>query len=44
VADNQGDWVATSALYHVQEGNFYGHVASLVEEGLEKRKSLCAAD
>ncbi len=30
VADNQGDWVATSALYHVEEGNFYGHVASLV--------------
>ena len=32
--DNQGDWVGTSPLYHVQEGKFYGHPASLVwEEG-----------
>jgi hypothetical protein len=30
VTDNQGDWVGTSKLYHVQEGNFYGHPASLV--------------
>lgn len=30
VADNQGDWVATSALYHIKEGAFYGHPASLV--------------
>ena len=30
VTDNQGDWVGTSALYHVQEGNFYGHPASLI--------------
>ena len=30
VADNQGDWVATSALYHIQPGKFYGHPASLV--------------
>jgi len=30
VADNQGDWVATSALYHIQQGEFYGHPASLV--------------
>ena len=30
VADNQGDWVATSALYHIEEGKFYGHPASLV--------------
>jgi hypothetical protein len=29
VADNQSDWVETSALYHVQENNFYGHPASL---------------
>jgi len=28
--DNQGDWVGTSKLYHVQEGNFYGHPASLI--------------
>lgn len=28
--DNQGDWVGTSALYHVREGNFYGHPAGLV--------------
>lgn len=30
VTDNQSDWVETSALYHVQEGHFYGHPASLV--------------
>ena len=30
VADNQGDWVASSALYHIEEGKFYGHPASLV--------------
>ena len=30
IADNQGDWVATSALYHVEQGKFYGHPASLV--------------
>src|SRR5687768_16313260 len=30
IADNQGDWVATSALYHIEEGKFYGHPASLV--------------
>lgn len=28
--DNQGDWVGTSPLYHVQKGRFYGHPASLV--------------
>lgn len=37
VADNQGDWVATSALYHIEEGKFYGHPASLVwKEGWNK--------
>ncbi len=30
VTENQGDWVGTSALYHIQEGNFYGHPSSLV--------------
>ncbi len=30
VTDNQGDWKGTSALYHAQEGGFYGHPASLV--------------
>ncbi|MFC3121384.1 hypothetical protein [Agaribacter flavus] len=30
VTDNQGDWLGTSPLYHVQEGKFYGHPASLV--------------
>lgn len=29
-ADNQGDWVSTSALYHIQENHFYGHPASLI--------------
>ncbi len=30
VTDNQGDWVGSSPLYHVREGQFYGHPASLV--------------
>lgn len=35
--DNQSDWVETSTLYHIQEGNFYGHPASLVwQEGWNK--------
>lgn len=29
-ADNQGDWVGTTPLYHIKEGRFYGHPASLV--------------
>jgi len=28
--DNQGDWKGTSPLYHITEGGFYGHPASLV--------------
>jgi hypothetical protein len=28
--DNQGDWVGTSPLFHVQEGKFYGHPGSLI--------------
>jgi len=35
--DNQGDWIGTSPLHHVQEGNFYGHPSSLYwREGWEK--------
>lgn len=30
VSDNQGDWLGTSKLYHVEEGKFYGHPSSLV--------------
>lgn len=51
VADNQGDWVSTSALYHIQENHFYGHPSSLVwkddwpdrnpsNEPIEKLKSM----
>jgi glucose/arabinose dehydrogenase len=29
VTDNQGDWVASTPLYHVRDGAFYGHPASL---------------
>ncbi len=28
-ADNQGDWVGTSPLHHLTEGDFHGHPASL---------------
>lgn len=38
VTDNQSDWVETSTLYHLKEGYFYGHPASLVwKEGWEDR-------
>lgn len=30
VTDNQGDWVGTSPLFHVEPGGFYGHPGSLV--------------
>src|SRR3546814_13044430 len=30
VTDNQGDWLGTSKMYHVEAGNFYGQVSSLV--------------
>ena len=29
VTDNQGDWLPSSPIYHVQQGAFYGHPASL---------------
>ncbi len=29
VTDNQGDWVGSSKLFHVKQGRFYGHAASL---------------
>jgi hypothetical protein len=29
VTDNQGDWMAVSPIFHVREGRFYGHPASL---------------
>lgn len=28
--DNQGDWKATTPLYHIEKGKFYGHPSSLV--------------
>lgn len=51
IADNQGDWVATSALFHIEENNFYGHPASLIwkegwpqknpfDESIEKLNSM----
>lgn len=30
VTDNQGDWVASSPLYYVEKGGFYGQPASLI--------------
>ena len=32
VTDNQGDWVGTSKLHHIEEGKFYGHAGSLLWE------------
>jgi hypothetical protein len=47
ITDNQGDWVADSCMYHVREGNFYGHPASLPgrpDFTMEKVASMTAAD
>lgn len=47
ITDNQGDWVADCCLYHVREGNFYGHPASLPARPdftREKVLSMTAAD
>lgn len=47
ITDNQGDWVADCCLYHVREGNFYGHPASLPARPdftKEKVLSMTAAD
>ena len=30
VSDNQGDWVGTSKLHHIEKDKFYGHAASLL--------------
>ncbi len=30
VSDNQGDWLGSSKLFHVEKDHFYGHPASLV--------------
>jgi len=32
VPDNQGDWLGTSKLFHVQRNGFYGHAPSLAWE------------
>ncbi len=41
ITDNQGDWLGTSKLYHIEKGNFYGHAPSLVwEEGFEDIEPL----
>ena len=29
ITDNQGDWAASTPIYHYQKGGFYGHPASL---------------
>ena len=47
ITDNQGDWVADCCLYHVREGNFYGHPASLPARPdftKEEVRSMKAAD
>jgi len=47
ITDNQGDWVADCAMYHVREGSFYGHPASLPARpdfNKEKVLSMSAAD
>jgi hypothetical protein len=31
ITDNQGEWVPTSCLYHIQKDKFYGHPSSLLD-------------
>lgn len=39
--DNQGDWVGTSKLFHVEQGKFYGHAPSLAwREDFKKGRTL----
>lgn len=41
VTDNQGDWLGSSKLFDIRQGEFYGHPASLVwREGWDKRNPL----
>ncbi len=40
VSDNQGDWIGTSPLYHVEAGKFYGHPAALNWQPGETRPPL----
>src|SRR5687768_1254214 len=42
VTDNQGDWVSTSCLFHVERGKFYGHPASLAQRDDFRGKDLNA--
>ncbi|MEX2382781.1 MAG: CBM35 domain-containing protein, partial [Opitutales bacterium] len=38
VTDNEGDWLGTSKLHHVEQGKFYGHPGSLAwQPGIEGR-------
>lgn len=38
ITDNQGDWLGTSKMYHIEEGNFYGHAPSLAwVEGFDRQ-------
>ena len=40
VTDNQGDWLGTGKMYHVEEGKFYGHPVSLIWKDGWKRDPL----
>jgi glucose/arabinose dehydrogenase len=40
VPDNQGDWLGSSPLYHVEKGKFYGHPAALTWKPGETREPV----
>jgi len=42
--DNQGDWVASSPIYHVREGRFYGHPKPLVWTPEYRKNGLTTSD
>jgi len=44
VTDNQGDWMPASPIFHVTEGGFYGHPASLDWTEEYRRSDTHASD
>ncbi len=44
VTDNQGDWCASSPIYHLVEGGFYGHPASLEWTSAYRDSGTLASD
>ncbi|MDP6539389.1 MAG: DUF1080 domain-containing protein [Planctomycetota bacterium] len=44
VTDNQGDWIPVCPIYHLVEGRFYGHPASLVWTDAYREAGVAPSD